>query len=201
MIFEEESYSISVFGGHRRHTWIISGGDSEVSRLNFFLPTVYLHLLHMHFLLPHHLLFPLIWRLYCLGVVIKVTHDCCWLVMNGLETFWPNLGFFINRLNLFNQFSTIAGCLSQPWGTPNLSLSGSHSSGFGIENHFFCLLPYAVRNFLAKFGIFYQPSEPVQRHSWLPLSAMRNPWPFFVWFSLIRVKNWEPFHLFASLFS
>ena len=63
--------------------------------------------------------------------------------------------------NRFNRFSTIAGCLCQPWGTPDLSLSGSHSSGFEIENHFFFLLPYSVRNFLAKFGIFYQPSELV----------------------------------------
>ena len=81
--------------------------------------------------------------------------------MNGLETFWPNLGFFINRLNRFNQFSTIAGCLSQPWGTPNLSLSGSHTSGLRIENRFFFLFPYSVRNFLAKFGIFYQLYELV----------------------------------------
>ena len=34
--FEEESYNFSFFGGHHLHTWIISGGDSEVSRLNFF---------------------------------------------------------------------------------------------------------------------------------------------------------------------
>ena len=78
--------------------------------------------------------------------------------MNGLKTFWPNLGFFINRLNRFN---AIAGCLYQPWGTPDLSLSGSHSSGLRIENRFFCLFPYSVRNFLTKFGIFYQPPELV----------------------------------------
>ena len=116
----------------------------------------------MRFLLPHHLLFPLIWRLYCLGVGVgNKSHTWLLLVMNGLETVWPNLGFFINRLNRFNRFSTIAGCLCQPWRTPDLSLFGSHSSGLGIKNRFFCLFPYSVRNFLAKFGIFYQPSEPV----------------------------------------
>ena len=75
--------------------------------------------------------------------------------MNGLETFWPNLGLFINRLNWLNQFSAIAGCLCQPWGTLDLSLSGSHSSRLGIKNRFFCLFPYLVRNFLAKFRIFF----------------------------------------------
>ena len=46
-----------------------------------------------------------------------------------------------------------------------------------------------------------EPVQLVQRHSWLPLSAMWNPWPFFVWFSLIRARNWEPFLSFVSLFS
>ena len=108
----------------------------------------------------------------------------------------------------FNRFSTIVGWLCQSWGIPDLVLFGSHSSRLGIENRFFFLLPYSVRNFLAKFGIFYQPSEPVgnpfnpfQHHYWLPFSAMRNPWPFFVWFSYIRVRNWETFLFFASLFN
>ena len=103
---------------------------------------------------------------------------------------------------------TWISCLCQPWGTPDLSLSGSHSSGLRIENCFFCLFPYSVRNFLDKFGILlstvwtgWEPVQPVQHHSWLPLSAMRNPWPFFVRFSLIRARNWEPFLLFISLFS
>ena len=39
------------------------------------------------------------------------------------------------------------------------------------------LLPWSLRNFLTELGIFYQPAEPVQpvqHHSWQPLSAMRN---------------------------
>ena len=34
--FEEESYSISVSRSHHQRTWIIFGGDYEVSMLNFF---------------------------------------------------------------------------------------------------------------------------------------------------------------------
>ena len=139
----------------------------------------------MCFLLPHHLLFPLIWRLYCLGVGNK---GHTWLLLIGYEWFRNFLTKF--RIfyqpsepvgNWFNQFSTIAGCLYQPWGTHDLSLFGSHSSGLGIENRFFCLFPYSVRNFLTKFGIFlstvwtgWEPVQPVQHHSWQPLSAMRN---------------------------
>ncbi|RVW72131.1 hypothetical protein CK203_057987 [Vitis vinifera] len=36
------------------------------------------------------------------------------------------------------------------------------------------ILVEILRNFLTEFGIFYQPAEPVQHHSWQPLSAMRN---------------------------
>ena len=63
--------------------------------------------------------------------------------------------------NQFNRFSTIVGWLYQSWGIPNLALFGSHSSGLRIENRFFFLIPYSIRNFLTKFGIFYQPDGPV----------------------------------------
>ena len=43
--------------------WRFWGKHAEFSLL-----TVYLPRLHMLFLLPHHLFFPLIWRLYCLDV-------------------------------------------------------------------------------------------------------------------------------------
>ena len=75
----EESYNISVSGSHHQRTWIIFGGDSEVSMLNFFLPIGHLHRLRMLFLLSHPLLFPLMWRLYCLGVDNK-GHTCLLLI-------------------------------------------------------------------------------------------------------------------------
>ena len=77
--FEEKSYSVSVSGSHHQRTWIIFGGDSEVSMLNFFLPIGHLHRLRMLFLLSHPLLFPLMWRLYCLGVDNK-GHTCLLLI-------------------------------------------------------------------------------------------------------------------------
>ena len=43
--------------------WSFWGKHAEFSLLTAYLPR-----LHMLFLLPHHLFFPLIWRLYCLGV-------------------------------------------------------------------------------------------------------------------------------------
>ena len=44
--FEEESYSISVSRSHHQRTWIIFGGDSEVSMLNF----LYLQLIFLVFI-------------------------------------------------------------------------------------------------------------------------------------------------------
>ena len=101
-----------------------------------------------------------------------------------------------------NRFSTIASWLCQPWGTPDLALFGSHSSGLGIEHRFFCLIPYSFRNFfLPNLGFFYQLVEPVQHHSWLTLSAMKNTWLCFVWFSLIRARNWAPLIFFIIPYS
>ena len=103
------------FGSHHLHTWIIFGGDSEVSMLNF----LYLQFIFLVFIcfFSFLIIFSSLWYEYCIAWVwiIKATHDCCWLVINHLGTFWPNLGFFINR---FNRFSTIAGSLYQSWGTP-----------------------------------------------------------------------------------
>ena len=82
--FWREEWQHLSFRSHHRHTRIIFGGDSEVSMLNFFLPTVYLPRLHMPFLLPRHLFFPLIWRLYCLGVDNK---GHTWLLLIGYEWF------------------------------------------------------------------------------------------------------------------
>ena len=177
----------------------------------------------MRFLFSHHFLFPLMWRLYCLGVGNK---GYTWLLLIGYEWFrnfltkfrifhqpvqpvqchswlplsatrdsWPffvrfsliwarnwepflclfpySVRNFLAKFGIFyqpsepvgkrfNQFSAITGYLCQPWGTLDLSLSGSHSSRLGIENCFFCLFSYSVRSFLDKFRIFYQLSEPVR---------------------------------------
>ena len=73
--------------------------------------------------------------------------------------------------NRFNQFCTIAGCLYQPWGTPDLALFGSHSSGFGIEHRYFFLF-YSFRNFLRKFGNFSQLVGPIgNRFNWFSTTA------------------------------
>ena len=116
MVFWRGEWQHLIFGSHHLHTRIIFGGDSEVSMLNFF----YLQFIFIFFIcvFSFRIIFYFLWYEDCIAWVwvIKATHDCCWLVMNGLETFWPNLGFFINR---FNRFSAIAGCLSlqEKWET------------------------------------------------------------------------------------
>ena len=75
--FEEESYNISVFGGHHRHTQSISGGDSEVSRLNFF----YLQFIFIFFIcvFSFRIIFYFLGYEDCIAWVwlIKETHDFC----------------------------------------------------------------------------------------------------------------------------
>ena len=207
--------------------------------LNFFLPIGHLHRLRMLFLLSHPLLFPLMWRLYCLGVDnkghtcslligyewlrITVEDDCfldvlesrlgsslihssfsilhhSWLTLSVTRNTWPcfvwfslirarnwepflflltsSFRNFMTKFrifyqpdgpvgNRFNRFSTIVGWLCRSRGTPDLALFGSHLSGLRIENRFFFLLPYSFRNFMNKFGIFYQADGPVgNRFNW-----------------------------------
>ena len=79
----EESYNVSVSGSHHQRTWIIFGGDSEVSMLNFFyLQVIFIVFVCFFFFL---ILFYFLWCEYCMPWVwiIKATHVCCWLVMNG----------------------------------------------------------------------------------------------------------------------
>ena len=79
----EESYNVSVSGSHHQRTWIIFGGDSEVSMLNFFyLQVIFIVFVCFFFFL---ILFYFLWCEDCIAWVwiIKATHVCCWLVMNG----------------------------------------------------------------------------------------------------------------------
>ena len=82
-----------------------------------------------------------------------------------LETFFTKFGIFNHPDgpvgNQFNWFSTIVGWIYQSWGIPELALFGSHSSGLGSENRFFCLILHSVRNYLTKIRIFNQPDGPV----------------------------------------
>ena len=94
------------FGSHHLHTRIIFGGDSEVSMLNF----LYLQFIFLIFIcfFSFLIIFSSLWYEDCIAWVwiIKATHDCCWLVINHLGTFWPNSGFFTNQLNRFGTGST-----------------------------------------------------------------------------------------------
>ena len=144
--FEEESYSISVSGSHHQRTWIIFGGDSEVSMLNFiFLPTGHLHRLRMLLLLSHPLLFPLMWRLYCFGMDNK-GHTCLlligyeWLRITVkddcfLDVLESRLGSSLIHSSFSIQHHSWLPLLAMK--NTCLSLSGSHSSRLGIENRLF----------------------------------------------------------------
>ena len=118
VVFWRGEWQYLSFGSHHLHTRIIFGGGKHAE---FSLLTVNLPRLHMLFLLPHHLFSPLIWRLYCLGVDNK---GHTWLLLIGYEwfrNFLTEFGIFYQPAepvgNRFNRFSTIAGCLCQPWGT------------------------------------------------------------------------------------
>ena len=102
------------------------------------------------------------------------------LLSHSFRNFLTKSGIFYQPAKLvgnrFNRFSTIVDWLCQSWGIPDLVLFGSHSSRIGIENRFFCLLPYSFRNFLTKFGIFYQPSEPVGNRFSTIAGCLCQPW-------------------------